>query len=105
MSAMRTQDSPSLQATKGQTKAIIENEDKIIIIRNHYLKDIRTDLLEERTVEETKPNNEIVYVQAKLQGVNTEIMIDTGANVSLIDQTKLNRIQVFSREKIPTRCV
>ena len=59
-------------------------------------------MLEERTVEEAKPNSDIIYVRVELQGVLTEIMIDTGANISLIDKTELNRIQEANTEKIPT---
>ena len=58
--------------------------------------------MEERTAEEGNPNNEIVYVRVELQGVLTEMMIDTGANISLIDKTELNRIQELSTERIPT---
>ena len=36
------------------------------------------------------------------QGVPTEMMIDTGANISLIDKTELNRIQEIVTERIPT---
>ena len=49
--------------------------------------------MEERTAVEAKVNNEIVYVRVGLQGVPTVLMIDTRANVSLINKTKLNRIQ------------
>ena len=52
--------------------------------------------------EEAKPNSEIVYVRVELQGVPTELMIDTGANISLIDITELIRIQESITEKIPT---
>ena len=58
--------------------------------------------MEERTTEEERPNCDIVYIRVRLQGVPTELMIDTGANVSLIDKTELNRIQEAISEKIPT---
>lgn len=37
-----------------------------------------------------------------MQGVSTELMIDTGANVSLIDKVEFNRIQELSTGKVPT---
>ena len=65
---MKTQDSPSLQANKGQRTIISKKEEPITIIKNNYLRDIQSDLMEERTAEEAKPNNEIVYVKVELQG-------------------------------------
>ena len=56
----------------------------------------------ERTTEEERHNSDIVYIRVGLQGVNTELMIDTGANVSLIDRAELDRIQEAIPEKIPT---
>ena len=38
-------------------------------------------------------NNEIAYVTVQVNGIHMTAMIDTGANVSLIDKVKLNRIQ------------
>ena len=63
------------------------DEEQITVIRNYYLKNIRTELLEERTMEEAKPSGDIVYIRVKLHGVLTTVMIDTGANISLIDKT------------------
>ena len=62
MSAVKTHDSPSLQVEKGQTKTNNQKEDSIIVIRNHYLKNIRSELLEENTAEGAKQSNEIVYI-------------------------------------------
>ena len=59
-------------------------------------------MLEEKTFEEARPNNDIVYIRVDLHGVPTEVMIDTGANVSLIDRIELKRIQENNTEKIPT---
>ena len=76
------------------------NNETITIIRSHYLKDIRGELLEE---EDNKTNNnEIAYITAEVNGIPTKIMIDTGANVSLIDSTELNKIQKENKEIIPT---
>ena len=47
-------------------------------------------------------NSEIAYISAEVNGIFTKIMIDTGANVSLIDQLELNKIQSRSKETIPT---
>lgn len=69
---------------------------------NHYLKNIRDDLLEESQNNFDNLRPSIVYVNALLQGVETELMIDTGANVSLIDRTEFQRIQELSTVKIPT---
>ena len=60
------------------------------------------ELLEERAIEEAPLNNDIVYVQVKLHGVLTEAMIDTGANVSIIDQLELDRITELTTKRIPT---
>ena len=75
----------------------------IVIIRTNYLKDIRKDLLEEKNnnVDDTI-NNEIAYVAVHVNGIHTTAMIDTGANVSLIDKVELNRIQAENQTVIPT---
>ena len=38
----------------------------ITIIRNHFLKNIQAELMEERAIKESSPNNDIVYIQIKL---------------------------------------
>ena len=99
---MRTPDGPSLQKEKGHIRTFNPIEESITVIRNYYLTNIQYDLMEERVAEEAKPNSEIVYVRVELQGVRTELMIDTGANISLIDNTDLIGIQESIAEKIPT---
>ena len=47
-------------------------------------------------------NNEIAYISIKVNGINTTAMIDTGANVSLIDKMELNRIQLENKTIILT---
>ena len=47
-------------------------------------------------------NNEIIYVTAKLNGIQSTIMIDTGSNISLIDSTELEKIQREGQLPIPT---
>ena len=78
------------------------NHETFTIIRNHYLKDIRGDLMEEEITKNNNNNSEIAYISAEVNGITTKIMIDTGANVSLIDQMELNKIQNGSKETIPT---
>ena len=43
-----------------------------------------------------------MYVQVELHRIPTEAMIETGANVSLIDQIALDRIIQLTTERIPT---
>ena len=102
---MRRLDRPSLQTTirrYNYQETDLRITTPITIIRNHYLQNIQAELLEERIVEEARPNNDIVYVQVELNGVPTEAMIDTGANVSLIDKIELDRIKENTTERIPT---
>ena len=47
-------------------------------------------------------NNEIAYVTVNVNGIKVTAMIDTGANVSLIDRVELNRIQAGNKTIIPT---
>ena len=42
------------------------------------------------------------YVTAEINSVTTTLMIDMGANVSLIDSTEINRIQEECKSVIPT---
>ena len=69
------------------------NNKKITIISNYYLKDIRTELLEENEKSLSKNNNEILYITAEVEGIPAKIMIDTGANISIINSNELERIQ------------
>ena len=55
-----------------------------------------------RQIKESPLNNDIVYIQIKLNGISAEAMIDTGANISIIDQLELDRITELTTERIPT---
>ena len=102
---MKTEDSPSLNQPYGGTRRMNRNvtDQTITIITNHYLKDIREELLEEDNhIINNNNSNEIVHVKANLNGTQTTIMIDMGSNVSLIDNTELERIQQNSIIPIPT---
>ena len=62
------------------------NDNNITIVHNHYLKNIREGLLDEEYTEDNNSNNEIIYIIAQVNGIATKFMIDTGANVSLINR-------------------
>ena len=47
-------------------------------------------------------NSEIAYITVKVNNMNATAMIDTGANVSLIDKMELDRIQSENKVTIPT---
>ena len=51
---------------------------------------------------ENKNDNQIIYITAELQGVMTDMVIDTGANVSLLDKVEYNRIKEVYKKNIPT---
>ena len=76
---------------------------RIIIIGCNYLKNLRHELLEE---DDTSPNNninnEIIHVNAEVEGVPANLMIDTGSNVSIISTTELERIQRECGRTLPT---
>ena len=91
---------PSLNHSIGYDYGTSPN--KITILYNHYLKNIRHELLEEEVTNHHQCTHYIVYVTAKINEVTATLMIDTGANVSLMDSTELNRIQEESRAIIPT---
>ena len=77
---MRILDSPSLQTNIRQQRYREKYhpiKTPITVIRNYYLKNIQLDLLEEKTVEEARLNNDIMYIQVDLHVVPTEVMIDT----------------------------
>ena len=86
---MKTHNGPSLNQSFGyRLRQNYNTSDKTItIIKNNYLKNIRDDLLEEESANTTNHSNEITYITAEINGIPTKIMIDTGANVSLIDST------------------
>ena len=102
---MKTSCIPSLNWTIGSD--LINDDDNnnnsITIIKLNYLKNIRKDLMEEpnNNVKENV-NNEIAYIAVQINGIQTLAMIDTGANVSLIDKMELNRIQAENKNIIPT---
>ena len=75
---------------------------KITIIRTNYLKNIRDELIEENNNPMPIRNSEIVYISAQINGTTSTIMIDTGSNISLVDQVELNRLQQGSSITIPT---
>ena len=91
---------PSLNHSIGYDYGTSPN--KITILYNHYLKNIRQELLEEEATDRHQHTHDIVYVTAKINETTVTLMIDTGANVSLIDSTELNRIQEENRVSIPT---
>ena len=93
--AARNQQDPSLNQSIGYNYGHDkQNLGKMItIIRSDYLKNIRQELLEEEEIGNVPCNNQIAYVTAEINGVSTTLMIDMGANVSLIDRTEINRIQ------------
>ena len=72
-----------------------KNQNTFTIIRNHYLKDIRGDLMEEEVTKNNNNNSEIAYISAEVNGITTKIMIDTGANVSPVSYTHLD---VYKRQ-------
>ena len=73
-----------------------------IIRRSNYLRNIRDELLEVEEVTENKENNKITFITAEIQVIPTEIVVDTEANVSLIDLVEFNRIKEPSNERIDT---
>ena len=72
------------------------------MIKNNYLRDIRKELLQEDEEIEAQHTNDIVYIKAKLEGVDADIMIDTGSNISLINQTELDRVEDKIQRSVPT---
>ena len=102
---MRNLNDPSLIRSSGyqhRPQQYIPNK-TITVINNNYLKNISEELLTEESANgESNNNNEIIYIRAEVNGIPTEVMIDTGANVSLIDSTELDRIQRECKKIIPT---
>ena len=69
---------------------------------NNYLKDIRKDLMEEKenTVGDTS-NSKIAYISVKVNNTDATAMIDTGANISLIDKLEpvsYTHLDVYKRQ-------
>ena len=92
---MRTLDDPSLNQSFGNEPRQDEmtHDNTITIITNNYLKNIREDLIEEEAMNTPHHDNEIIYINAEVNGILSKIMRDTGSKVSLIDSTELERIQ------------
>ena len=90
---MRNLNDPSLIQSSGyqhRPQQYILNK-TITIINNNYFENIHEELLTEECVHgESNNNNEITYMRAEVNGIPTEVMIDIGANVSLIDSTELD---------------
>ena len=93
--------SPSLQGLEEHRSIRNNNKDITTIRQNNYLKNIREDLAEEESPSGSQHNNQIIFITAALQGVITDVMIDTGANVSLIDRVEYNRIKEIYKKNIP----
>ena len=95
---------PSLLLSTGYKNRQIlgTNGQKLTIIYNHYLKNLREELLEETVTSRINLHNAILYITAEIEGIPTRVMIDTGANVSLINDTELEKIQKQSKHTIPT---
>ena len=91
--------SPSLDQSLGEFKT---TDKKITIIHTNYLKNIRDELIEENNNPMPSRNSEIVYISAQINGIISTLMIDTGSNISLIDQVELSRLQQESSTPIPT---
>ena len=96
---MKTVNSPSLDQSLGECKT---TDNRITIIHTNYLKNIRDELIEESNQPMPSRNSEIVYISAQINGIMSTLMIDTGSNISLIDQVELSRLQQESSIPIPT---
>ena len=101
---MRTENRPSHDQSLGELRQMTRriNNKTITIITNHYLKDIREELLEEENKQPTRRHNEIIHIKTKLNGITSTVMIDTGSNISLIDNNELEKIQRGNQVQIPT---
>ena len=94
---------PSLLLSPGYEQELqgANNFKNITIISNNYLKNIRNELLEENNTCLNSQNNEIIYVNAEIEGIFAQIMIDTGANVSIINSIELESIQKECGRTLP----
>ena len=94
---------PLLLQSAGYGQEVKSREEKknFTIIYNNYLKDIRKDLLEENEVNINNNDNEIIYIIAEIESISVPIMIDTGANVSIINHNELDRIQQECHKNLP----
>ena len=81
------------------------NSNKITILHSHYLKNIRQELLKEEGTDHRQCTHDIVYVTGQINGVTATLMIDTGANVSLMDSTEpvsYTHLDVYKRQSAHT---
>ena len=94
---------PSLLLSPGYQQELqgATETNNITIIRCNYLKNIRDELLEENDTSLDSPNNEIIYINAEIEGIFAQLMIDTGANVSIINTIELERIQQECGRALP----
>ena len=94
----------SLNRTIGYDQLVNNNitTNTITIIKTNFLKNIREELLEEDSHKTEHINAEIAYIIAEINGLYVKVMIDTGANVSLIDNIELSKIQDKGNKLIPT---
>ena len=95
---------PSLNQSIGLNRNVAQTNGgrTITIVRNNYLKNIVEELLEESNNQSDNKHSEIAYISTQVNGVPTQIMIDTGSNISLIDSIKLQKIQEASKTIILT---
>ena len=94
---------PSLLLSPGYKQELQEATEwkNITIISNNYLKNIRTELLEENETSLDSQNNEILYIKAEVEGFPAKIRIDTGANISIINVIELEGIQKECGKTLP----
>lgn len=73
------------------------------IIRSvFHLKNIRTDLMEDDIDQNNIQQDEVVYVELIVEKVTAQIMIDTGASISIINKEELQRINQVNQCEVPT---
>lgn len=102
---MKNEYNPSLNHISGNSIDLTDNtrRDKTItIISLNYLKNIREDLLEEEPTTKTVIKDTIIYVKAEVITSTTTIMIDTGADVSIINSVELYRLETENKLTFPT---
>ena len=58
-------------------------------------------MLEENEININNNDNEIIYIIAEIEGISVPIMIDTGANISIINRNELDRIQQECHKNLP----
>ena len=100
---IRDSNNPLLLQSAGYGQEIksIEEKKNFTIIYNNYLKVKRKDLLEENEININNNGNEMIYIIAEIESISVPIMIDTGANVSIINHNELDRIQQECHKNLP----